>query len=48
MASPVARERWAMAPSVCRRVCSLKVWALGGLGGELGHLLDAGLVEVTA
>ena len=48
MSSPVARERWAMAPRICRRAASLKVWAPAGLGGELRHLLDAGLVGLAA
>ena len=48
MSSPVARECWAMAWRVCRRAASLKVWALGGLGGELDHLLPSGLVGPEA
>ena len=38
MSWPVARERWAMAPRVCRRAISLKVWAAAAWVGELGHL----------
>ena len=37
-----------MAPRVCRRAASLKVWAAARLGGELRHLLDARGMEVTA
>ena len=48
MSSPVARERLAMAWRVCRRAAWLKVWAPAAWAGELGHLLDAGLVCLAA
>ena len=44
---PRVRARVAMAWRVERRAVSLKL-AAGGLGGELGHLLDARLVEASA
>ena len=37
-----------MAERGCRRLCSLKVWGAGGLGGELDHLLPACPVGLPA
>ena len=48
MASPVAWERWAMAPRGLPADSLVEGVGTGGLRGELDHLLDAGLVDVTA
>ena len=44
MSSPVARERWAMAPRVCRRAALVDGVGRRGLGGELDHVLETDLV----
>ena len=48
MSCSVARERWAMAWRVLRSAVSLNPTVPARLGGELGHLLDARGMEVTA